>query len=105
HSHGQCSSQFVADSSCRTLHAGDTVWPNLSMKTTPKEFASRLGPFRDKLTRSLPRSRPAACPSMSVCLPQLHSVCLPWHPAVAYLVFVRPLHTRSARSSSTRRNT
>jgi hypothetical protein len=64
------SSQFVADSSCRTLHAGDTVWPNQSMKPTPKEFASRLAPFRNKLTRSLPLTRFSACRSMSLCFPQ-----------------------------------
>jgi hypothetical protein len=40
------------------------------MKPTPKIFASRLAPHRNKLTQSLPLFRPSARPSMSHRFPQ-----------------------------------
>ena len=41
------------------------MWPNQSMKATPKEFTTSLAPLRCKLTHSLQRIRPSACLSMS----------------------------------------
>jgi len=43
----------------------DTPQSDQSMKPTPKAFASRLAPSRNKLTHSLPLIRPSACPSTS----------------------------------------
>ncbi len=37
---------------------------NQSLQPSPKIFASRLAPFRNKLAHSLPLTRPSACPSM-----------------------------------------
>ena len=53
------------------------------MKPTPKGFASRLAPWRNRLTHSLPLFRPSAFPSMSHCFPlaPFRRVChdtVPW---------------------------
>ena len=73
HRMGACDSAAILR--VRRIRAGAfTPASNKSMKPTPKDFASRLAPPRNKLTHSLPLLRPAACPSMSHHLIRLHSL-------------------------------